>query len=64
MDNAILRDLMGQPWAILPSALTSLIERVKAGVEIGAAIPRNTARQPGAVAVTAATPGNAAAPPA
>ena len=55
MDNAMLRDMMGQPWAILPSTLSALIERVKAGADLSefgsAAIPRNTARQPGAVAV-------------
>ncbi len=55
MDNATLRSMMGQPWAILPSTLTSLIERIKAGGDLSefgsAAIPRNTARQPGAVAV-------------
>jgi len=40
-----------EPWAILPAALTTFVEKLRAGGELAAALPRDIGRRTGAIAV-------------
>src|SRR3990167_8234603 len=39
-----------EPWAILPAALTGFVEKLRAGGELAAALPRDIGRRTGAIA--------------